>query len=102
MEYLAPEGFAWSEVPDDMFIATEFGFYAVDYNVEGRVLHCTRSSLIPAQRIAPENYAELQNFLKQIAEHASQRIAYAPYDAEGIRRARAGYFLAGVCDLGRG
>ena len=84
VEYVAPEGFAWSEVPDDIFICTEFGFYAADFNVDGRSLKCTRSYLVPAQRITPEKYPELLRFLKQIAEHASQRVAYAPYNAKSF------------------
>jgi len=84
IEYHAPEGFAWTEVPDDLFICTEFGFYAADFNVNGRVLYCTRSFLTPAQRVTPEKYAELLNYLKQIAEHASQRVAYAPVNAKSF------------------
>lgn len=84
IEYHAPEGHAWTEVPEDIFLVTDFGFYAADYNVSGRVLYCTRSFLVPAQRITPEKYADLQHFLKQIAEHASQRVAYAPYDAKAF------------------
>ncbi len=88
IEYHAPEGHAWTEVPDDLFIVTEFGFYAADYNVDGRVLHCTRSFLIPAQRIPPEKYAEFQHFLKQIGDHASQRVAYSLYDAKAFSRTK--------------
>ena len=84
IEYKAPEGFAWTTVPDDIFICTEFGFYAADYNVDGQTLYCTRSYLVPAQRIAPEKYPDLLRFLKQISEHANQRVACSPYDAKAF------------------
>lgn len=80
--YEAPNGFAWTEVPDDIFICTEFGFYAADFNIEGHTLRCTRSYLIPAQRVTPEKYADFQNFIKQINEHVNQRIAYSKFEAK--------------------
>ena len=79
--YVAPEGFAWVEVPDDIFISTEFGFFLADYNVKGRVLTCTRSYLMPAQRVTPQQYPRLLDFLRQVSSHQQQRIAYGPLKA---------------------
>jgi len=81
LTYVAPEGHAWVEVPDDIFLCTEFGFFLADFNVRGRTLTCTRSYLLPAQRITPEKYRKLLEFLQQVSA-SQQRIAYAPLNAE--------------------
>lgn len=96
----APEGFAWTEVPDDIFIVTEFGFYAADFNVEGRELRCTRSTLIPAQRVTPEKYGEFMNFIKQIGEHATQRVAYSKYEAKDFGNRIRPIFSQGYASAG--
>ncbi|HLX59873.1 MAG TPA: tetratricopeptide repeat protein [Planctomycetota bacterium] len=98
--YEAPEGFAWTEVPDDIFITTEFGFYAADFNVEGRELRCTRNCLIPAQRVTPEKYGEFLDFIKQIGEHAAQRVAYAKYDAKEFGNRIRPIFSQGYASAG--
>jgi len=82
--YTAPEGCAWVEAPDDVFICTEFGFYIADFNVKGRTLTCTRSYLMPAQRIAPEKYPKLLEFLQQVSASQQQRIAYARLKSESF------------------
>jgi tetratricopeptide (TPR) repeat protein len=82
--YVAPEGHGWTQVPDDLFIVTEFGFYLADFNVRGRTLTCTRSHLMPMQRVTPEKYPRLQEFLSRIASHAEQRVAFAPLNAESF------------------
>jgi len=84
LEYRAPEGYAWTEVPDDIFLCNEFGFFMEDFNVKGRSLYCTRAVLIPAQRITPERYADFQAFLSQIMQHSTQRIGCALLKAEGF------------------
>ena len=77
MQYEAPPGHAWVEVPDDVFVCSEFGFYLADFNVEGRQLTCTRSFLMPAQRVPPAKYPELMKFLGVAAETERQRVAFA-------------------------
>jgi hypothetical protein len=81
ISFRLPEGHAWVEAPEDLFLATEFGIYIADFNVVGRTLTCTRSYLIPQQRISPEKYPKFMNFLTQMNNHVSQRIAYAPVKA---------------------
>jgi hypothetical protein len=78
LTYTAPEGYAWVEVPDNMFVVSEFGWYLVDYSVNGRTLSCTRSYLMPMQRIVPEKYPKMVEFLNQVGASQQQRIAYAP------------------------
>jgi predicted Zn-dependent protease len=80
--YVAPEGHAWVEVPDNLFLCTEFGFYVVSFSVNGRTLTCSRSYLMPAQRVTPENYAKMLDFLTQVNASAQQRIAYAAFDKD--------------------
>jgi tetratricopeptide (TPR) repeat protein len=82
--YTCPEGYAWTEAPDGIFLATEFGYFMANYSVRGRVLTCTRSFLLPAQRIQTDKYPALQDFLKQVAENQQQRIAYAPLRRESF------------------
>jgi len=79
--YVAPAGHGWTEVPEDVFIVTEFGFYLVDFNVQGRTLTATRSYLMPAQRITPDKYPKMLEFLRQISAHNQQRIGYGKLDA---------------------
>ena len=93
--YTAPEGFAWSEIPDNIFICNEFGFYMADFTVKGRTLSCTRACLVPAQRIAPEKYAEFQDYLAQVARHFSKRIACAPLKVESFGNHKKEIFSAG-------
>jgi hypothetical protein len=84
VSYEAPGGFGWVNVPSDLFICSEFGFYIADFNVKGRMLHATRNFLIPAQRITPEKYPAFLKFLQRIAETERQRAAYAPLDFAGF------------------
>jgi tetratricopeptide (TPR) repeat protein len=100
LTYTAPEGYGWVEVPDDMFIVTEFGFYLVDYNVEGRKLTCTRSYMMPAQRITPEKYPKLLAYLSQISASTQQRIAYAPLKTESFGPYRHDIFSMGYASYG--
>jgi hypothetical protein len=78
LTYIAPEGHAWVEVPDNVFLVSEFGWYLVDFSVNGRTLTCTRSYLMPMQRVTPEKYPKLLEFLNQVGASQQQRIAYAP------------------------
>ena len=82
--YVVPEGFAWMEVPEGLFICNEFGFYLADFKVNGLALTCTRSYLMPAQRITPEKYPELMAFLTKISASQQQRIAYGPLDTSSF------------------
>jgi hypothetical protein len=86
--YVAPEGFAWTEIPDGQFICTEFGLYLADFKVNGRVLTCTRSYLVPSQRITPEKYPKLLEFLTKISSLQQQRIAYGPVEAKSFGNTR--------------
>jgi hypothetical protein len=82
--YEAPPGFGWVEIPDDLYLCTEFGFYLADFNVTGRTLTCNRSYVLPAQRITPEKYPQFQAFLRGIAAMEQQRIAYARLNYPGL------------------
>ena len=84
VRYEAPPGYAWIEVPDDLFICTEFGFYLADFNVQGRTLTCSRSFLMPAQRVSPQQYPRLMEFLRKISHVERQRIAYGRADFAGL------------------
>jgi len=100
LTYVAPEGHAWVEVPEDLFLCTEFGFYLVDYNVQGRVLTCTRSYLMPQMRITPEKYPALLDFLRQISASATQRIAYAPIKDTSVDGIKHELFSMGYAGSG--
>lgn len=95
LEYNAPNGWGWTEVPDDIFICTEFGFFMEDFNVKGRTLYCTRACLIPAQRITPEKHAAFQEFLSQIYQHHELRIGCSPLKAESFGGAKREIFSGG-------
>jgi hypothetical protein len=81
--YEAPPGFVWLEVPDDVFLATEFGLYVADFRVQGRVLTCNRSYLMPAQRVTPDKYPRLMEFIRKIADTERQRVAYGRLEVPG-------------------
>ncbi len=80
--YVAPEGSAWVEVPQNIFLCTDFGFYVASFAVNGRTLTCSRSYLMPAQRVTPEKYPKLLEFLTQVNASQQQRIAYAALDKD--------------------
>ena len=98
--YTAPDGFAWTEVPEDLFIATEFGFFVADYNVRGRTLTCTRSYLMPVQRITPQDYPRLLDFLDKISAHQQQRIAYRKVNTETFGGTVREVFSPGYAGMG--
>ncbi len=100
LTYIAPEGSGWVEVPNDQFIVTEFGFYLVDYNVQGQRLTCTRSYLMPQQRIPPDKYAKVLEFLDKIAAAEEQRIAYAPLPLQSFGPYRREVFSLGYAGNG--
>ncbi|MCY3019268.1 MAG: hypothetical protein NTW87_09610, partial [Planctomycetota bacterium] len=97
--YVAPEGHGWVEVPDDLFICTEFGFYLVDFNVQGRTLTCTRSYLLPMQRIIPGKYRHLLEFLQQVSD-SQQRIAYGPLRSESFGTYKRDVYSMGYAGCG--
>ena len=80
--YIAPEGSAWVEVPQNVFLCTDFGFYVASFAVNGRTLVCSRSYLMPAQRVTPEKYAKLLDFLSQVNNSQQQRIAFSALDKD--------------------
>jgi hypothetical protein len=90
----------WSEVPEDLFLVTEFGFYLVDYNVRGRTLTCTRSYLMPQQRITPEKYPRMLDFISQVSSSAQQRVAYAPVNVESFGGFKREIYSAGYAGFG--
>ncbi len=98
--YTAPEGFGWVEVPDDLFLCSEFGFYVEDYNVKGRKLYCTRSYLLPSQRVTPERYPALLDFLGQIAVRSEQRSTCAPLKSESFGGKPRDVFSQGYAGYG--
>jgi hypothetical protein len=98
--YEAPPGFGWVEVPDDLFLCTEFGFYLVDFNVKGRVLTCSRSYLLPAQRVPPAKYPKLMEFLHKVAEFEQRRVAYGRLDFPGCAGLARGVFSGGYASYG--
>ncbi|MFH0939986.1 MAG: hypothetical protein V1899_12010 [Planctomycetota bacterium] len=100
LTYICPEGCAWVEAPDDLCLVTEFGFYIVDYTVKGRALSYTRSYLMPAQRVTPDKYPLLQDFIKQLAIDAQQRIAYTPLKAKSFGTLRQEIYSGGYSSCG--
>jgi hypothetical protein len=98
--YIAPEGYGWVDVPDDLFIATEFGWFLSDINVRGRTLTCTRSYLLPQQRVTPVNYAKFQTFLKAVSADQEQRIGYAPLDLKSFGNTTQSVFSGGYVGIG--
>lgn len=100
VQWVAPPGYGWTEVPDDLFFVTEFGWYLADFNVRGRTLYCTRSYLLPQQRIPPEKYEAFQKFLKRVAKTERQQALYAPVEAPGFTAAPRAVFSGGYSDNG--
>ncbi|HYF48577.1 MAG TPA: hypothetical protein VEJ63_04190 [Planctomycetota bacterium] len=98
--YVAPEGCGWLEVPDDLFIVTEFGWFLSDYNVKGRTLTCTRSYLLPQQRVTPEKYAAFQKFLNAISADQQQRVGYGPLKNETFGNVAEPVFSGGYAGIG--
>ncbi|MCX7803946.1 MAG: DUF3857 domain-containing protein [Planctomycetota bacterium] len=84
VEWVAPEGHAWLQVPDDLALATEFGFYFLDFQVRGRSLFCTRAMLIPMQRVPKARHAGFQKFLAGIHAAEKERAGYGPLVAPGF------------------
>ncbi|MBP5233153.1 MAG: hypothetical protein J6333_07065, partial [Planctomycetes bacterium] len=68
VEYEAPEGWAFAEVPPDRSLPAEFGLYLQDYHVKGRRLTLARSLIIPAQRIKAAHAPAFARFLAKVAE----------------------------------
>jgi len=100
VSFRLPEGHGWVEVPEDLFLVSEFGIYIVDFNVIGRTLTCTRSYMLPQQRIAPGKYPQFMEFLTQIHNHTQQRIAYGALHAPGFTEKPRQVFSAGYACSG--
>ncbi|MBE7464042.1 MAG: hypothetical protein HS116_11225 [Planctomycetes bacterium] len=98
--YEAPAGHAWVQVPDDLFLCSEFGFYLADFNVRGAKLYCNRSYLMPMQRVTPEKYPDLMRFLRKVAELESQRAAFARRDYPGFGNFAREYLSLGYSSHG--
>jgi hypothetical protein len=98
--WIAPPECAWTEVPDDLFMVTEFGWYCADFNVSGRNLYCTRSFFLPQQRISPEKYKEFQAFLKRISDTESRPAVFCPVTSSGVSTELRAVFSGGYADNG--
>lgn len=98
--YECPAGHGWVEVPDDVYLCTEFGFYIADFNVKGGRLYCSRAFLVPMQRITPDKYAKFMEFLGQILEVERQRVAYAKLDFPGFTAAPRAFVSMGYASNG--
>lgn len=59
-----PPGGDWTilEIPEDTILISEFGVYSLIFHLEGKILHITRSLIVPAQRISQEDYARFADF----------------------------------------
>ncbi|MBI3829782.1 MAG: tetratricopeptide repeat protein [Planctomycetes bacterium] len=100
VSYDLPHGYGWTEVPDDAFFCTEFGFYIADFNVKGGRLTCNRSFLVPMQRVTPDKYPKLMEFLNLIAEVERQRVAYSKISYPGFTAAPRTFLSIGYASNG--
>ncbi len=73
--FTIPEGYVYSNIPNDRVIRSSFGLFILDYNVEGRSLVVSGSMLIPAQQIQPENVKLYNEFLTEVKEAVGKGIA---------------------------
>jgi len=57
---------AWffSGIPRDTVLVSRFGYYCLDFEIEGDTLWVTRSAYVPAQWIDPEDYPEFLEFCR--------------------------------------
>lgn len=100
ISYDLPAGYGWTEVPDDAYLCTEFGFYIADFNVKGGKLTCNRAFLVPAQRVTPDKYAKLMEFLQQVAEVERQRAGYSKLLYAGFSAQPRAIFTMGYASNG--
>ncbi|MCW8132938.1 MAG: DUF3857 domain-containing protein, partial [Planctomycetota bacterium] len=98
--YELPSGYGWTEVPDDAYFCNEFGFYIADFTVKGGRLTCNRAFLVAAQRVTPEKYPKLMEFLQQIAEVEHQRVGYAKMEYPGFGEKARPVFTMGYASNG--
>ena len=61
-----PAGFAVDEVPDAVNLETGFGRYSTKYDVKDGKLYFTRSLVTKRSTVAPEKYAEVQEFFTKM------------------------------------
>lgn len=77
MNYIAPEGWGFVELPSDISINAEGGFYQLDYTVRGRRLTVSRVLIVPAQRVTPRKYETLHRFLSDVEQTHRQIVTIA-------------------------
>jgi len=98
--YEAPPGCAWTEVPEDLALVSEFGLYLVDFNVRGRTLYVTRSWMLPMQRVTPAQYPKLMEFIKKVSASETRRVAYSRANFVGFQGLARPVFSAGATSNG--
>lgn len=69
LAYEAPAGWAWAEVPEDLVLASEFGWYYCDYQAIGNRVEIHRGFMIPKQRLTPEQWKRFNSFLGAIRNY---------------------------------
>ncbi|HTL52270.1 MAG TPA: hypothetical protein VL860_06840 [Planctomycetota bacterium] len=67
--YEAPAGWCWSEVPEDLVLDTEFGWYFCNYQVFGSRLEIHRGYMLPKQRQTPEQWKKFCAFLGAVRNY---------------------------------
>jgi hypothetical protein len=54
------------EVPEDVFLVSDFGVYSLNFHADTDTLFVTRSLIIPPQRIEPDQYARFVDFCRRV------------------------------------
>ena|GEM_PF-6155908 len=85
IRYRIPEGWAVAEAPRSVHWRGAFGFYLMNFRVQGRELRAARTLFIPARSIPAWMYPTLARFLEACGRTDDETVALAPREALGLR-----------------
>lgn len=63
------------QVPENLFMITRYGYYALFYEWNGKRLEISRSILIPDQRVEPSDYAGFVDFCRKVEQAEDREIS---------------------------
>ncbi|MHC4871529.1 MAG: DUF3857 domain-containing protein [Planctomycetota bacterium] len=98
--YTAPEGWVFTEVPQSIWWQSDFGLYAANFNVKGRVLKVSRFLLLPARRIKAHNYRYFAEFIEECRKTEKYSVTLEKLDSDHLTEVQENRFGKAV-DLNR-
>lgn len=73
-KFIAPAGWAFSDVPQDIVLESKYGLYILDFSVKGDTLYASCSLIVPSQRVPAKECEAYNEFMAAMVEASKYSI----------------------------